>query len=335
MWATENRTPYAVDRNWLRDKHGRHHWLVALRASFDIEPNGKLKLADEQVPPPLAPEYRGEPAKTSLRWDSDLLYRKPCTDVVAEANAHAPGGRERTTIAVRMRVGPIDKELIVYGPRMFYASVSGISTTAPEPFLSRPVIYEWAYGGMDMRDPNPANHGLYEENPVGRGFTLNPDVLVGTPAPAIEYRGLALSKVGPAGLGPIEASWLPRRRYAGTYDAAWVKNKKPLLPDDYDDLYGSCAPKDQRPLRPLRGGEPVELTNLTVDGTLRCSLPALAFAFETHFGKRAKQHDDVLLTTVFLQPELRKLSLTWQSALVVAASDVDYLDKTIITEKPT
>jgi hypothetical protein len=48
MWALKNQTPYAAERNWTRDKHGVHWWLVAVKATFDIAPGGRLELADEQ-----------------------------------------------------------------------------------------------------------------------------------------------------------------------------------------------------------------------------------------------------------------------------------------------
>lgn len=40
MWALDNRTPYAADRNWTRDKAGEHWWLVAVRATYLIDPTG-------------------------------------------------------------------------------------------------------------------------------------------------------------------------------------------------------------------------------------------------------------------------------------------------------
>ena len=52
----ENRTCYAADRNWVRDKHGAHHFVVAVKASFDVGERGLLSLADEQESPALAPE---------------------------------------------------------------------------------------------------------------------------------------------------------------------------------------------------------------------------------------------------------------------------------------
>jgi hypothetical protein len=50
MFMLDNKTPYAAGRNWTRDKRGMHVWIVAVKATFDVAPNGKLTLADEQAP---------------------------------------------------------------------------------------------------------------------------------------------------------------------------------------------------------------------------------------------------------------------------------------------
>jgi len=36
MWALKNRTPYAAERTWVRDRSGAHHWIVAVKATFDL-----------------------------------------------------------------------------------------------------------------------------------------------------------------------------------------------------------------------------------------------------------------------------------------------------------
>src|SRR5688572_3450642 len=100
MWTLKNRTPYAAERNWTRDKRGVHQWIVAVKATFTIAKDGKLSLSDEQVPPVLAPEYHGEPGMSSLRYDSDLLRAKPCTDVIVDACAHAPRGKKAARVPV-------------------------------------------------------------------------------------------------------------------------------------------------------------------------------------------------------------------------------------------
>jgi len=50
MWMIDNDTSYGSERNWVRDKNGLHLWIVAVKATFDVSPNGPLKLADEQKP---------------------------------------------------------------------------------------------------------------------------------------------------------------------------------------------------------------------------------------------------------------------------------------------
>jgi hypothetical protein len=223
---------------------------VAVKATFVIAPTGKLTLADEQRPPLLAPEYRGEPATSSLRFDSDLLARKPTTDVVLDACAHAPQGRAEPTVPVRLRIGVIEKTLLVHGTRVYYKGAFGLTTSKPRPFLSRPICYEHAFGGVDTSHPDPRKHRLDMRNPVGKGFTLNPSRLEEQEAHAIEYPNAKPEKAGPTGFGPIASFWSPRLERGGTYDAAWEKRKKPLLPDDYDDRYALCSPDDQRPPPP-------------------------------------------------------------------------------------
>jgi hypothetical protein len=332
MWSLQNHTPYAAERNWVRDKQGRHQWVVAVKATFDIDDHGRLALSDEQPPPALAPEYAGEPGLSSLRWDSDLLYVKPCTDVVAEANAHAPGGRPCDRVPVILRVGPIQKQLLVHGDRTFAWSPGGVALTAPSPFVSRPIRYEWAYGGIDLSDANPAKHRMDDRNPIGKGFATDPRRLLHQPAYALEYPGADSAKAGPAGFGPIDPAWSPRRLRAGTYDVRWEDHRKPLLPEDYDDLFASSAPDDQRVVPHLRGGERVELQGMTPAGLLTFELPKIYLAFTTRFGTRREEHRSKL-ATVLLLPEAKRLAMVWQTSLDVAQRDGEYLDVTRIIEK--
>jgi hypothetical protein len=332
MWGLENHTPYAAERTWIRDKQGRHLWVVAVKATFDIKANNRLELAEEQFPPALAPEYSGEPGVSSLRWDSDLMYAKTGTDIIAEAHAHAPKGKAQEKVLVALRVGPIFKQMHVYGPRIYYDGAFGLATTTPSPFISQPMTYELAFGGQDLAHPNPSKHRIDGRNPVGRGFAVDAKHLIHQPAHQIEYLDGSPSKRGPAGLGPLDPAWSPRRERAGTYDAKWEKTKKPLLPDDYSDLYGSCAPSDQRLEGPLLGGERVEMLNLTPSGVVAFELPKIHLGFSTRFGPRREEHRGHLVT-VLLRPEVMQVSLVWQTTLYVAPRDGDYLDSTSIWEK--
>jgi hypothetical protein len=232
-----------------------------------------------------------------------------------------------------MRVGPIDKTLLVSGDRVYHKRfLRGVRPSTPALFESQPIRYESSYGGTDTADRDTRKHRRDERNPIGKGFAVKPAHLVDKPVPAIQYPKGDIAERGPAGFGPIDAAWSPRRELAGTYDAAWEKNKKPLLADDYDDLYASCAPRDQRVLRYLRGGENVELMNLTPRGVLRFMLPKVYLTFTSSFGRRGIEHRSKL-TSVIIEPDRMAVSLVWQTFLSVAAHRVEYLDATAIHEK--
>jgi hypothetical protein len=330
MWALENKTSYAAERNWVRNKDGAHQWVVAVKATFDIALNGSLKLADEQKPPALAPEYWGEPGQSSLRYDSDLLYVKPGTDVILNGHAHALKGRPVPMVPVSLRVGELKKILKVHGDRFYKRGVFGLATTSPKPFVSRSINYEWAFGGADFANPDVRKQRMDLRNPIGKGFAVN--LKEDQPAHAIEYLEGDPAKKGPAGYGAIDSFWSPRLEYAGTYDEKWERNRKPLLADDFDERFALCSPADQRLARSLRGGEQVELVNLTPEGVLRFELPKIYLAFTTHIRGRREEHRSIL-ASVIIEPEEKRLSMVWQTNLPVSSRDGDYLDFTVIQEK--
>ena len=332
MWTLRNRTAYAAERNWIRDTQGVHWWLVAVQATFTVGRDGRLSLADEQPPPVLEPEYFGEPGQSSLRRDSDLLERKPGTDVLVLGSAHAPRGRPARSVPVVLRVGALEKQLVVFGSRVYVDVAMGLSTTSPQPFVQQPVRYELAFGGGNLTDPDPARQQLDERNPVGRGFPPQPARLRNQPAHCVEYASGSAASRGPAGFGPIDRGWLPRRTLAGTYDAAWVEKKKPLLPDDYDPRFAQCAPADQRTPAPLVGGERIGVLNMNVEGTLVVEVPRVALRLTSVIG-RARQDHGAQVSTVVVEPSERRVSVVWQSALRVPAPSVDYLDWTEIDEQ--
>ncbi len=333
MWALKNRTPYAAERTWVRDRSGAHHWIVAVKATFDLGGDGALALADEQLPPLRLPEHFGDPASSSLRQDADLGPLKPTTDVTLLGQAYAPGGRPATRVPVSLRVGDQEKSLVVFGERTYEQTGMGILPSSAAPFLSQPIQYELAYGGADLEDPDPRRQGIDLRNPVGCGVAADSRRLVGRRAASIEYPHGDPARVGPAGFGPIASHWSPRLELWGTYDARWEQTRKPLLPDDYDERATLCAPADQRPPRHLTGGEPVELVNLTPSGRLRFVLPKIFLTFTTLFGSRREEHRG-RLTGVVIEPDERRLQVVWQSTLAVLGREEEYLDATVIREKP-
>ncbi len=326
MWDVKNRSPYAVARNWTRDKDGVHHWLVALKATFDIGPAGALSLADEQPPPSLETVYRGDPGRSSVVQDCELLGLKPTTELLVSGHAHAPKGRPTASVPVTVQCGPIQKSIVAFGARVYFEGPTGLATTDSAPFVTTPIVYEHAFGGWDDEDPDPSKQQLDERNPVGRGFGKAAKALANTPAHTLELASGGRGD-GPAGLGPIDPSWLPRRPFAGTYDAAWVESKKPLLPDDYDPRFHLSAPADQQAPSYLRGGESVGVLNMTEEGRVAFPLPTIDVRMKTVFGRRRIEHVPSL-TTVALDLDARTVQLLFQSSTRVVARDVDRLDFT-------
>jgi len=66
MWMLENHTPYAAERSWVQDKNGVQHWIVVVKATYDIRQDGSTELAETQEPPVRLGVHRGDPATSSL-----------------------------------------------------------------------------------------------------------------------------------------------------------------------------------------------------------------------------------------------------------------------------
>jgi len=322
MWAIVNKTPYKAGKAWARDKNGVHEWLVAVKGTFDIQSDGSLQVADEQLEPLLAPEYNFEEGVSSIRYDADVVSTKPTTDIIINGTAYAPGGRPSKEFLVGFRLGSTQKEIKVVGNRVWERSLVGLTPSLTQPVIQVPIVYEKAYGGMGLSDPDPKKQRMDPRNPVGCGLV------------AVEGQLLPNFKGSkwPGGFGVINNFWSPRRELTGTYDKAWQEHRMPLLPIDWDPRSLLCSPVDQRPQRNLRGGELVQLSNLTPDGILRFMLPKLYFTFRTRIDKRIEEHRS-RVSMVIIEPDFPRVIMVWSTSLKVK-NDGDYLEETEVREKP-
>ena len=107
---------------------------------------------------------------------------------------------------------------------------------------------------------------------------------------------------------------MPRRKYAGTYDDAWQRRRAPYLPADFDPRFFQLAPPEQVAPGYLVGGETVEVVGATAEGVLRFSLPRYAVEV-TYLVDGSPQSRPAHLDTVLVQPDLRRVLLTWRAAL--------------------
>lgn len=332
MWQVDNRTPFAAERGWVRDHNGAEVWLVVVKATFDILPDGSTIPSTDQPPVLRVPEYHGEPGKSSIKYEADLILTKRTTDIIVVGHAYAPGGKPATQTDVGFRVGTVQKVLRVFGNREWGA----LGPTRPEPFTKMPIVYERAFGGVDRKSSHPERDWEWR-NPVGCGYAVTKGHLDDCALPNIEWRDRSIrswdDRPPPAGFGAIASHWQPRASLAGTYDDKWMQTRQPLLPEDFDDRFFQCAPDDQQAPQFLTGGEPVVLLNLSPGGDLRFALPKIYLGFETRFYDGSREiHKQRKLHTVILEPEFPRVSIVWHASLPCHFK-VQKLERTIVTLK--
>jgi len=338
MWQIDNRTPFAAERGWVRDRDGSEVWLVAVKATFTIQEDGSAVPSKEQPPVLRLPEHHGEPYKSSIKYEADLVLTKKCTDIIVVGHAHAPSGTAVRQLDCGFRVGSLQKAVRVFGDRHW----GMLGASNPEPFVKMPLVYERAYGGADLKSRAPDKHWDWR-NPVGTGYVVGLHSAQGVALPNIENPKKLIRSPGdrpaPAGFGAIASHWQPRVKFGGTYDDAWQKTRAPLLAADLDDRFFQCAPADQQADGFLRGGEPVVLLNLrpgAPKGLTKFYLPKLYLGFDTRFYDGSREiHKRRALHTVILEPDHEdgpRVSMVWHSALPCHFK-VHKLNRTIITRK--
>ena len=315
MWALLNSTNYAAERFFARDRGGAENWVVVVKGTFNVRADGSTIRATEQEPIHHSPQFVGDPSRSSLRYDADLLPPRPFTDVVVHGHAHAPPGPPCSQVDVSVRVGPIARRLRVWGDRTWRRGLTGLALSEPAPFERVPLVYERAFGGFD---PGGAADAFEPRNPAGVGFATSSALLVNTPAPNIEDPAHLIRAPGdrppPAGFGPIPTHWQPRCRRAGTHDREWERERMPLVPRDFEDRHYQCAPDEQQVPGHLSGGEPVELRNLTPGGLLRFALPRVSLDFSTRIARQPRHHE-AHLQAVIIEPDVPRVMMVWATAV--------------------
>jgi hypothetical protein len=320
--AIENLTPFTFEPLFLANEEMRPLCVPVVKATYEISPNGVLTLAEEQAPLELKGQRWDDTDESSDRYEPEVAFFKPATDVVLVGHAHA---QERNTreLLVALRVGPLQKGVRVIGDRAWFKSMGSISMTKPVPFERIPLRYERAFGGWDRSDPDAARHRFEPRNPVGTGFRSKDGRFEeGVRLPNLEDPAQPLEDWGdtpaPAGFGFIGPHWQPRAAFAGTYDEAWEKSRKPLLPKDFNRKFLNAASPGLIAPGYLRGDEPVVVANATPEGRLSFQLPGTPpprVLVACHDQPDAWMQ--LNLDTVIVDTDAMKLFLLWRGHLVL------------------
>ncbi len=302
---------------FLMDKEGAEVMLLVLKGTWRIGPDGKLSVADEQVPVISEPVYRGDPGKSSLIYDTDVVLEKPGTDCVLIGHVRALKAR-LAHVDVTFGVGPVRKQARVFGDRRWKKGMfGGASIIKIRPIEEVPLIWENAFGGIDASWQDSSKHEICRENPVGRGFIaakskidIDGQFLPNIEDP-VDFIKKPKQRPKPAGFGMIAPYWRPRASFAGTYDERWSKYISPLLPEDFDIRFNSsAAPGLVTPVH-LKGTERVLVEGASKQGRLLFDLPGVT---PRVIVRRWGYEADLLmrLDTIVVEPDEERVMLTWR-----------------------
>lgn len=308
-------------------RDGRETLVVVVKATYALPANGAdVVLHDQQVPLVSADEFSGEPGLSAPLRESDYAHGKPGCDVLLLGSAHAPEGRPVTRCPVGLKVGSLQKQFMVVGPRVWQKGLIGVSSSSPEPFTQLPISYDVAFGGTDRTEEAEGKTYTYLTNPVGRGYWQKLQNIDQQPLPYTEALNQSVDspkgEYVPQAFSPLGRSWQPRLRYAGTYDQHWMENTAPLWPEDFDERYFQAAPPDQVIAWP-KGGEEIVLQNLTPDGLRAFRLPqhTMPITFIPHRGRDVNKVANI--DTIVIEPDAERFSVTWRCALALGRSVFD------------
>lgn len=321
----ENTTPFAALGYEQLHRDGEAMATVVVRGAFTFAADGTLDLAEDQALV-LADEYDGRPDETPLLRPSDLIPFKPAADVTVLAEAQAPAGQQAASSwLVGLRVdGRHAHFLRVFGPRAWNPQGNDRWVLGEaEPVTRVPLDYRLAAGGVLVgdraREADP-------RNPIGAGIVHAEYTPRDAPVPAprieAEHEPVTDPFVAPQpqGFGPVAPAWAWRHGHAGTYDDAWLRERHPLLPADFDYRFHQTAHPALILPGHLRGDEQVELGRL-VPGQeeLAFALPGVVpyavFEWEGGASVAVRLNCDGLHLDLRQGPPWR-LDLTWRAWVV-------------------
>jgi len=300
---------------------GKHYLSLGVMLYFDLTAPDELHTEQEL--------WKELVALLGAEMILDQGWPKPHAEVLCAGHACAPGGKPTPAVKVRLRCGPVDKTLNVFGDREWERGNDGVlRLSQAKPFVTMPLDWKHAFGGPEFKD-----------NPLGKGIeaVTRPDGTQVIPLPNVEGQtliGAPTDRPAPASFGPVDLLWPMRAKKNGTYDDAWVKTRWPALPDDMNYEFFCMAPEDQYLPGHFDGSEVIAVEGMHKDMPLVASrLPHVRVrAFVTRRDKKEPENvakaafEEVGLKpeTLWLFPEILRGVILWRG--MVACSDDEYPD---------
>jgi hypothetical protein len=331
-----------------KDENGAPIFALLAKRTYDIRPGQPAARADTTYPLVKVDRYYdgGDAETSTVREETDLMPYKVATDVVVIGRACAPGGQPVAEMNVGVKVGERWKVVRVIGDRRcIHRPGLAPDVTDPVPFTEMEIRYDRAYGGQDACS-NPNLPFYYPRNQRGTGVAVTNirEVVDGLALPNLEDPTDLLTpdrivfgatehwvhQPLPQGLGWFQRTWYPRCSFVGSVpgsidpDTEIPEERLGLVPKgqmalarqfrlpSFDVRFNSGAsPGLAMPF--LRGGELVQLANLTPEGELRFQLPVDTPRLSLDIGLGV-QELGVVLHTVCIRLDQMQVDLVWRGA---------------------
>lgn len=315
---------------WTLDKLQPPQWTACLvvKGTYPLLGQNKGKWAEEAPKPrePMGTLTADDSGQGSPATPSDLAPVKMNGEFFVKGTAFPPGGQPAQVFPVGVSISSQNKQLNVFGHRVWSDNLLRRSISEPEPLDSLPLQWEYAYGGPD-----------YSKNPLGMGYG-------GGALPHLEYPDQPISqpngKYLPAGFGPLGDDWEPRSRMRGTYRKGWLKTRWPWRPDNFDWAFYNQAPLDQQIQGYFRGNEAIQLTNLhPTEPQIQTALPGQAARLFILFKSNdetpgAVREVPLKLDTVHIDTDEELLCLNWRGSLPVQSIKLKEVERILIISEP-
>lgn len=293
--------------------------LVA-KATFVFDASGRTWL-DTQRPVPIF----GEDVLTELGVlpDDHLPRRSRTFEVILLGAAHARVAEQLERAFVALRVGVVERTLLVTGHRRWIRGLGHWRPGDPAPFSCMPLTWANAYGGrarvwldelssLDLDEPR---------NPDGRGFVPHADVIseiprrihtapgfprleVATDLPTVEHPTQPIRQAGDA---PEPSCWatLPQ----GSTLALQRASAQGRVLSPWDVAFDRAHPDWIIDVPP--GAAPVELTGLSPSGRISFCLPQLRVVADFVAG-RSRGTIELAPRMLVLLPEQHRFYLVYR-----------------------
>jgi hypothetical protein len=270
---------------------------VIAKATYVITDHGRLELSARQRPVLL------EPTKIEgVEFPPDGGYGKAGVDLLAVGSAFTPTGVAQQALVVALSVNDARFALAVIGDRHWRRRWPGWVVSDPQPFVEMPLTWARAYGGHARV---AGGEVPYVDNPLGKGYVLEPATAEGVELPNIEDPAARIHSLTDQPR-PVSFNPLP----IGTSYAADA-----LADVDEDgggltkEIYNLAIPAHRLPR--YQPGAILGLHNLRpgAESRLHISLPATRLIAQVQLGARAHEFASEI-DTILVLPNTRELVLT-------------------------